>query len=252
MRVSRTARILSAGLLGMGLALSAAAQSSQDTQIEWSSDSLNLRFLYPGDFVRRDPVEALKDGHLTVFGVPGGQVPELAEMTRCLRPLLAVELPTSGGASTETKTTNPDGSVTVTIKPALLGTILLAELAIDCMTPEQQVKARDLQTGMVDLVSKVPGMHSMMQPSIYKAGNQMMHVAAAQGLPRISEDVNATADPLLSFTMGFSTSWNNHLLVWYFSSNSAMTLNRMTKSTVRFGREKAATLYPVTIRYAGH
>jgi hypothetical protein len=45
--------------------------------------------------------------------------------------------------------------------------------------------------------------------------------------------------------MGLSTNWNSHLLVWYFSSNNIDTLNRITKTTVRFGRAEAAPLYPV-------
>jgi hypothetical protein len=146
---------------------------------------------------------------------------------------------------------NPDGSFTFTIKPALLGTILLSELQIDCLTPEQQIKARDPLTGVVELVIKVPGMHATMQPNLYTIGNQKIHVAAAQGLPKVEEDPNAPADPLLSYTMGFSTMWNNHLLVWYFSSNSAATLNRMTRSTVKFGKDKPAPLYPLKIGYNG-
>lgn len=47
--------------------------------------------------------------------------------------------------------------------------------------------------------------------------------------------------------MALSTNWNNHLLVWYFSSNSIDTLNRITKTTVRFGNDKAAPLYPLVI-----
>jgi hypothetical protein len=47
--------------------------------------------------------------------------------------------------------------------------------------------------------------------------------------------------------MGLSTNWNSHLLVWYFSSNSIDTLNRLTKTTVRFGRAQAAPLCPVPI-----
>jgi hypothetical protein len=47
--------------------------------------------------------------------------------------------------------------------------------------------------------------------------------------------------------MGLSTNWNSHLLVWYFSSSSVDTLNRITKTTVRFGRDQAAPLYPLTI-----
>ncbi len=133
----------------------------------------------------------------------------------------------------------------MTITPAVSGTILLAELDIDCLTPEQQSKAKDLQTNMAELVNKVPGMHPILQPAWYNVGWQKVHVAAAQGQPHAKADT--PAGPLQLFTMGFSTSWNNHLLVWYFSSNSTETLNRMTKSTVRFGRAAAAPLYPVTI-----
>jgi hypothetical protein len=241
--------MLLAGILSTGLALSAAAQGAKADQLEWSNESLNLRFMYPGELVRRDPAEALKDEHLMLYGIPGGQTKELADATRCLKPLLSLELPTSGGSITRTETKNPDGSITVTMKPALLGTILLADLDIDCMTPEQQVMAHDLQTHLVDVLGKVPGMHSVLQPSVYLIERQAMHMAAAQGQP-ISQDADAPTDPLLSYTLAFSTSWNNHLLVWYFSSNNAGMMNRMTKSTVKFGSASVATLYPPAIRMA--
>jgi hypothetical protein len=65
-------------------------------------------------------------------------------------------------------------------------------------------------------------------------------MAAAQGPPQSSDQGQL-------YTMGISTNWNSHLLVWYFSSNSIDMLNRITKTTVRFGRDQAASLYPLTI-----
>ena len=245
---AKVRRLLAGALF---LAAPCIAQTPGAGQLEWRSDALDLRFAYPSDLVRRDPVEALKDGHLMVYGLPGTQIPALASATRCLKPLLSLELPTSGGEASKTQIQDASGGATVTVRQALLGVILLADLDINCMTPEEQAKARELQTSMVAIVTQVPGMHAMMQPALYTVGNQKVHVAAAQGLPNVQEDPNAPADPLLSYTMAFSTSWNNHLLVWYFSSNSSATLNRITKSTVKFGKAKEAPLYPVQIGYRG-
>ena len=255
-KVTRILRMISGGLLGLGLLSSvggvlARAQSPENTQTEWRSDALDMHFLYPGDFVLRDPVEAMKDGHLMVFGIPGTQLPELADRTKCLKPLLELEIPTSGGSADQTKVKNPDGSITITVKPALLGTILLAELQIECLTPQQQAQAKgaELQTGMVQLVTKVPGMRPTMQPAMYLVGKQKMLMAGAQGVPKVAEDPNAPAEPLFSYLTAFSTSWNNHLLVWYFSSNSAATLNRMTRSMVKFGNTPALAIYPLQVGY---
>jgi hypothetical protein len=93
---------------------------------------------------------------------------------------------------------------------------------------------------MAKIVSKNPGMKSIAQPSTYTIGWQKVHMAAAQGQPQSSDQGQL-------YTMGISTNWNSHLLVWYFSSNSVDTLNRITKTTVRFGRDQAAPLYPLTI-----
>jgi hypothetical protein len=74
-------------------------------------------------------------------------------------------------------------------------------------------------------------------------------MAAAQGQPQaqpLPADPQLLAQPPL-YTMGLSTNWNNHLLVWYFLSNNIDILNRITKTTVRFGRDQAAPLYPLTI-----
>lgn len=248
---SRTACAVAMGLLVFGTAACAAAQTPENTQIEWRNERLDLKFLYPGDFVLRPPVEALKDGHLMVFGIPGKQLPELAEKTKCLQPLLELEIPTSGGTADETKVKNADGSVTITVKPPLLGTILLAELLLECLTPQQQaqVKPMQLETGMVHLVTEIPGMRPTMQPAMYLVGKQKMLMAGAQGVPKVAEDADTPADPLFSYTTGFSTNWNNHLLVWYFSSNSAATLNRMTHSMVKFGNNPAIPIYPLQVGY---
>jgi hypothetical protein len=119
-------------------------------------------------------------------------------------------------------------------------TILLAELDINCLTPEQQ-KATNLLTNMAEIVSKISGMKSIVQPATYTIGSQKVHMAAAEGQPQ-SQPASAYL-----YTMAISTNWNNHLLVWYFSSNKIDTLNSITKTTVRFGRDQAASLYPLTI-----
>jgi hypothetical protein len=60
-----------------------------------------------------------------------------------------------------------------------------------------------------------------------------------------------SAQPTPAFyLMGISTNWNSHLLVWYFSSSTVDMLNRITKTTVRFGRDQAAPLYPLSIANA--
>jgi hypothetical protein len=124
--------------------------------------------------------------------------------------------------------------------------ILLAELDINCLTPEQQ-KATTLLNDMAEIVNKVPGMKSIAQPATYTIGWQKVHMATAQGQPQSSPADPQLSGQLLLYTMGLSTNWNSHLLVWYFSSNSIDTLNSITKTTVRFGRDQAAPLYPLTI-----
>jgi hypothetical protein len=268
-RRSQTARILLAGLLGAGMALPAAAQTAlgngtvtvqteaqplteqmlRNDQLEWTNEALDLRFKYPADLVRRDPKDALDDEHLMVYGVPGGQTKEIATATGCLKPMLSLELPTSGGSIIRTQTKNPDGSITVHMKPALLGTVLFAELDVNCLSPAQKEIAGDLQKSTVALLAKVPGMHSVLQPSQYMIDKQMVHMAGAQGQP-LNPDTQEPAEALLSYTLAFTTMWNNHLLVWFFSSNNAGMMNRMTKATVKFGSGKEATLYPPTVRMA--
>jgi hypothetical protein len=109
-----------------------------------------------------------------------------------------------------------------------------------------------LETGVVHLVTEIPGMRPTMQPAMYTVGKQKMLMAGAQGVPKVAEDADTQAEPLFSYTTGFSTSWNNHLLVWYFSSNSTLTLNRMTRSVVKFGNNPPLPIYPLTVGYTRH
>ena len=209
------------------LSFSTTAQTPAPNTTEWENEALKLRLFYPSDLVKGDTTQVISDGHLTLFGISGASDPKLAEATHCLRPVLLLEQPPSG---------------TTTQTPTPTATILLAELDINCLTPEQQSKATHLLADMAEIVNKVPGMKPIAQPATYTIGWQKIHMAAAQGQPQTT---NSASSQL--YTMGLSTNWNSHLLVWYFSSNSIDTLNRITKTTVRFGRDQAAPLYPLTI-----
>jgi hypothetical protein len=203
---NRTLPLVSAVLFALSLTAPAQAPLT-----EWSSDSLNLRFSYPSDLTKGDPASVVHDGNLTL---PGVSDPSL---TRCLRADLLAQSATA--------------------------TILLAELDVTCLTPEQQATPKGLLANLAEVVNKTGGMTSIAPPAWYNVGWQKVHMAAAQGQPE------AATQRL--YTMGFSTGWNNHLLVWFFTSTDIQTLNRITKSTVRFGRSAAAPLYPSQINDAG-
>src|SRR5258708_25956377 len=134
------------------ISLSAAAQTPAPNTTEWENEALKLRLFYPSDLVKGDATQAMSDGHLTLFGLSGASDSKLVEATRCLRPVLLLELPPSDAA---VKTTT------------ITATILLAELDINCLTPEQQNKATNLLADMAEVVNKVPGMKSIAQPATY-------------------------------------------------------------------------------------
>jgi hypothetical protein len=229
-------------LFAVVLPLSATGQTPAPNTTEWESEALKLRLFYPSDLVKGDAAEIMRDGHLTLFGISGTTDPKLAEATRCLRPALLLELPQSSAPQTTKALPTADGSTQITVTPAVTATILLAELDIDCLNAEHASTSTTLLNDMAEIVSKVPGMKSIAQPATYTIGWQKVHMASAQGQPQTPNSA-----PSQLYTMGISTNWNSHLLVWYFSSNSIDTLNRITKTTVRFGRDQAAPLYPLTI-----
>jgi hypothetical protein len=243
---SRFVRIVCPSIIVTTLCLQVVAQTPAITS--WNNDTLNLRMGYPSDLVQADPAQAIHDGHLTLLGIAGDTDPQLAAATHCLRPDLLLQLPPANPPQTATQTTT-NGETQVKVTPAAAATILLAELDIDCLTPEEQVKSHDLLASMAEAVTKVPGMHSIAEPTWYNIGSQKVHMAAAQGQIQAQPQPQPQTPPLPQqiFTMGLSTIWNNHLLVWYFSSNSIDTLNRITKATVRFGRSAPAPLYPLSI-----
>jgi hypothetical protein len=226
------------------LSLTATAQPPAPNTTEWENEALKLRLFYPSDLVKGDAAEIMRDGHLTLFGISGASDSKLAEATHCLRTVLLLELPQSPSKQNATVEPGLDGSTRVTTTPSVAANILLAELDINCLTPEQQNKATSLLSDMAEIVNKVPGIKSIAQPATYTIGWQKVHMAAAQGPPQTQI---SNAAPSQLYTMGLSTNWNSHLLVWYFSSNNIDTLNRITKTTVRFGRDQAAPLYPLTI-----
>jgi hypothetical protein len=242
MTLSLRTRIVIGLLFTAGLSFSATAQIPAPNTTEWENEALKLRLFYPSDLVKADTAQIMHDGHISLFGISGASDPKLAEATNCLRPVLLLELPQSATSQVTKTQPAPDGATQVTVAPVVNATILLAELDIDCLTPDQQNKANNLLSDMAEIVNKVPGMKSTAQPATYTIGWQKVRMAAAQGQP---PSPNSTPSQL--YTMGLSTNWNSHLLVWYFSSNNIETLNRITKTTVRFGRDQAAPLYPLSI-----
>jgi hypothetical protein len=254
MTLSLRTRTAIAFLFASVLSLPASAQTPAPNTTEWENEALKLRLFYPSDLMKADTEQVMHDGRLDLAGVSGATDQKLVETTRCLRPVLLLELPQSPSKLNGKVEPGFAGGMRATTTPSVSATILLAELDINCLTPEQQNKATNLLSDMAEIVNKVPGMKSIAQPAIYNIGWQKVHMAAAQGQPQAQL---YPADPQLSgqlplYTMGLSTNWNNHLLVWYFTSNDIDTLNRITKTTVRFGRDQAAPLYPLTIGNASH
>jgi hypothetical protein len=231
------------------VSLSAKGQPPAPDTTEWENEALKLRLFYPSDLIKSDTAEVMQDGHLKLFGLSGSPDPKLAEATRCLRPLLLLELPRQSASQTSQR--SADGSTPVGVSSAATATILLAELDVECLSSDESASTT-LLGDMAEIVNKVPGMKSIAQPATYTIGWQKVHMAAAQGQPLQVQQQPDAVNPQPAgvsqlYTMGLSTNWNSHLLVWYFSSNSIDTLNRITKTTVRFGSNQAAPLYPLTI-----
>src|ERR1700722_2388565 len=160
------------------VSLTTAAQTPALDTTGWESEPLKLRLFYPSDLVKTDPEKVLHDGHLTLFNVDN---PKLAAETHCLRPALLLELPQSGPAQTTTTQPTADGGTQVTIPPAITASILLAELDVDCLNAEHESSSTTLLNDLAEIVTKVPGMKPIAQPSWYNVGWQKVHMAAAQG-----------------------------------------------------------------------
>ena len=246
MPISSIFRFTTAAIFA-ALSLTASAQTPTPDTTQWENDAYNLRLFYPSDLVKQDPGQVMHDGHFTLFGISGAADPKLAEATHCLRPTLLLQLPHSDVAQTATSQPAPDGGTKITLTPGTTATILLAELDVNCLTDAQQLHSATLLADMAEIVDKIPGMTSIVPPSTYTISWQRVHMAAAQGQPKADPDNSQVSSPGQLFTMAIATNWSSHLLVWYFSSNNIDTLNRITKTTVRFGRAQAAPLYPVVI-----
>jgi hypothetical protein len=218
------------------LSLSAAAQTPAPNTTEWENETLKLRLFYPSDMVKEDVGSLTQGGHFTLFENISDH--HLAEVSQCLRPHLLLRLPQGEQARKTDSPTTPDGGTQTPWPGPFASTLILAELDVNCLTPEQQNKATNLLNDMAELVNKEPNMKVIAKPSTYTIGWQKVHMAAAQQQPQPS---------IPFYFMGISTNWNSHLLVWYFSATSIDTLNRVTKTTVRFGRDQAAPLSPLTI-----
>src|SRR6266550_1959807 len=141
MSLSLRTRTAVAFLFAAVLSVTAAAQTPARNTTEWENEALKLRLFYPSDLVKTDVAQIMHDDHLTLFGISGATDPKLAEATRCLRPVLLLELPQSPSSLNAKLEAGFGGGTRVTTTPSVSATILLAELDINCLTSEQQNKA---------------------------------------------------------------------------------------------------------------
>ncbi len=229
-------------LLVLLLPLSSTAQTPADTRT-FSSVALNLGFTYPSSLHETDPKSAITGTHINILGVSTDTDPALSRATACLHPILLLKAPESGGGSVSTSETAPDGDTHVEITPITTSTVLLAELDIRCVIEQGNSDGNDLLTRMAETVDKTPGMAAITPPAWYNVGRQRIHFATAQGHPQFQ----GQNSPFTIFTMGLSANWNNHLLVWFFTSNNISMLDNITKSAVAFGRTSPAPLYPAHV-----
>lgn len=232
-------------LLVPNMATSARSQApAPPDTTTFTSEALKLRFTYPSTLHETDAAQVIADGHLNVLGISADSDQALARATACLHPLLLVKTPESQAGATSTSETSPDGLTHVQITPTTTATILLAELDLHCVVEQGNADANDILTRMAEVVEKTPRMSRIIEPTSYNVDRQRVHIAAAQGHLKSEGETS----PFTIFTMGLSTNWNNHLLVWYLTSNNISMLDKITKSTVAFGRQSAGALYPLHIR----
>src|ERR1700722_1139790 len=171
-------------LFPAAVSLSAKGQAPAPNTTEWEDEALKLRLFYPSDLIKSDTAHGMQDGHLKLFGITGSSDAKLAAATRCLRPLLLLELPRQGGAS-QTSQRSADGSTQVDVSLAATANILLAELDVECLSSNESASTT-LLADMAEIINKVPGMKSIAQPATYTIGWQKVHMAAAQGQPQSS------------------------------------------------------------------
>src|ERR1700753_2236210 len=77
---------------------SARAQAPASNTTEWENEPLKLRLFYPSDLSKADTDQVTRDGHLALDGISGATDQKLAEISRCLRPLLLLQPPQSGSS----------------------------------------------------------------------------------------------------------------------------------------------------------
>jgi hypothetical protein len=233
-------RTVAAFLFVAVFSLFATAQTPAQNTTEWESEPLKLRLFYPSDLVKADTERLMLDDSGIHAVATQLKHPEIV---RCLHPVLLLMLPQSGPPQTAKTQPASDSGTQIPITSVIVATLRLAELDINCLNAENTNTSTTLLKDMAEVLTDVPTMRSIVQPSTYTIGWQKVYMAAAQRVQ--IEGASPTQSQF--YAMGISTNWNSHLLVWYFSSNSIETLNRITKTTVRFGSAQAAPLYPLTI-----
>jgi hypothetical protein len=219
----------------------------------FQSDALGFTLTYPASLIETK-LPSQDQQHAEIAKVqPLDEKPELRKVDQCTdKALLAQRKDDPEKAGVNVTIFGDKRGTVLESTPAVTATLLIARVGIECMPAEYRQQLEAVTSAMAEGSAQGDDLKPIDQPIWYEIGKTRVHFAAAQSiLAEIQPGANASSQP----TKGQGRRWvaslafvqNGNLVSIYAESNNLPFLNGILHSTVKFGDQSAAPLFPADL-----
>lgn len=210
------------------------------------SDFLDLSLTYPGSLVA-EKLPSPDEQHAAIASKqPADENPEYKRADQCTDKVFSARRSDGPDKAQGTITFYGDKRGTVVhLDPVVAASIMIARV---CVPAEYKSQADAIAAQMAQAFVQDPGLKEIDQPIWYEVGKERIHFAAAESTVNSqSSGAKAAAPSPQKWVASIAFVRGDNLITIQFESNDLPFLNEMLHSSIAFGNQPAAPLFPAEI-----
>jgi hypothetical protein len=227
--------------------------AAKPSAVVFHSDALGFTLSYPATLVVTE-LPSPDQQHAEIAKLqPPDEKPELRKVDQCTdKALLAKRKDAPEKAGVNVTIYGDKRGTVLDAAPPVTATLLIARVGVECMPAEYRQQLDAVTSSMAEESAQGDDLRPIDQPIWYEVGKTRIHFAAAQSIqPENQPGANAPSQS----TKGQEHRWvaslafvqNNNLVSIYAESNDLPFLNEILHSTVKFGEQPTAHLFPADL-----
>lgn len=213
------------------------------------SDLLHMSLTYPGSLVA-EKVASLDEQHAAIASTqPSNEKPEYKKADQCTDKVLSAHRSDDPQKAQATIAIYGDNRGTaVHLDPVVDASITIARVGLECVPTEYRSQADAMAGVMAEGFIQESGLKEIDQPIWYDIGKERIHFAAAESTSDAqASGGTATAPRPREWVASIAFAWENNLITIQIESNDLPFLNEVLHSSIAFGSQPAASLFPAEV-----